>query len=148
MAKVNKAVENVQSWTKQMLGNEQGRKIVGEQMERIWSAEDKLIGELHDYMEGWCERRHAAAMSAADYAHKMANGADQAEISEAWSELSSNTMKRFSEDAQAQMALMQKMAAAMMPGIGGVGFPKLAAFEQSEKNADTTNSEKEAPSTK
>ncbi|NOX94858.1 MAG: hypothetical protein GXP04_07100 [Alphaproteobacteria bacterium] len=63
MTKTKTVAENVQSWTKQMVGNEQGHKLVGEQMATAWSAEDKFVGELHDYMERWCGRRHEAAQA-------------------------------------------------------------------------------------
>ncbi len=120
--------KGIESWAKQALANEQGRKVIGEQMKRIWGSEDKLVGDIHDYMEGWCERRHAAAKAAMEYANLMANGAEQEEISKAWSKLSSNSMKRFSEDTQAQLGLMQKMAVAMMPGMGEGRLPMFSPF--------------------
>jgi len=147
MTKTKKAAENVQSWTKQMAGNEQGHKLVGEQMATAWSAEDKFVGELHDYMERWCGRRHEAAQATIDYAHKLANGADQSEITKAWSGLTSATMKRLTEDAQEQFKLAQKMTTAMMTGFQGGGgslLPMMTTFGQQEQatNASDDYSEK------
>lgn len=122
MAEAKTLVENYQSLSEQIIGNQQVQKNLGEQLQKAWSAEDKFIDELHDYMEAWCDRRHEAAAAAMDYAQKLTNGAEGEDIQKAWSDLSSATMKRLSEDTQAHFALMQKMATAFSPLMGPLPF--------------------------
>ena len=103
------------NFSKQIMDNAQGRKMFGEQTERFWRAENDMVSEIEGYLSGWCERRHEAARVAMDFGHMLTNNADQSEVMEAWSALSTKAMKRLSEDAEAQMLLFQNMAAKMMP---------------------------------
>lgn len=144
MTEAKTVAEDVQSWTKKIVGNEQGRTLVGEQMERAWTAEDKFVGEIHDYMEGWCERRHEAAQAAIDYAHKLANGADQSEIAKGWSELASATMKRFSDDAQAHFGFIQKMTSALSPGLDASALTAFGNLGKPNSESTTISDDKKS----
>ncbi len=137
MSETNAAAENFQKWTKQILGDKQGRQALGEQTERFWSTEDEFVDDVHDYVEGWCERRHAAAKAAIEFGHLMANGGDQGDVVKAWSNLSVSAMKRFAEDAQGQFSLVQKMALKMAPNGAALAFPMVVAEE--EKAAKSTS---------
>ena len=113
--------------SKQIMDNAQGRKMLGEQMERFWRTENNMVSELQDYLNGWCERRHDAAGAAMDFGHTLTNSADQSDVMEAWNTLSSKAMKRFSEDAEAQMLLFQNMAAMLTPGAFSFSAPTKSA---------------------
>ena len=91
--------EAAQKFQKQFFGDGAGRKMLGEQMERFWRTEDEMVSDVREYVDNWCERRHDAARSAIDFAAMMTDGADQSQIVEAWSAMSSDAVKRFSEDA-------------------------------------------------
>ena len=127
MSETSNAAETIEHWTKRIVQNEQGRKILGEQTERFWKAEDSFVDDLHDYFENWCERRHDAAQSAIEFGKLMEDGVDNADVMKAWTDLWSNAFQRFGEDAQAQVALYQKFISKAGANSFGFAFPVNAA---------------------
>ena len=125
--------EAAQKFQKQFFGDGAGRKMLGEQMERFWRTEDEMVSDVREFVDNWCERRHDAARSAIDFAAMMTDGADQSQIVEAWSAMSSDAVKRFSEDAQAQMELFQKMAFKAVPSSFSLFLPGLPGSAASEE---------------
>ncbi len=118
--------KTMEQWTNRMMNNEQGRQFIGEQTERFWKSEDAFVEDMQDFFEGWCERRHDAAKTAIDFGKLMENGVDNTEVMEAWSELCSKAMQRFSDDVQAQSELMQKFWSKTAPGSLFVMFPMMS----------------------
>ncbi len=123
-----KSFENMtEKLSKQVMNNAQGREMLGRQTERFWRAENDMVSEIEDYLNGWCKRRHDAAKAAMNFGHLLTNSADQTEVIEAWGDLSSRAMTRLSEDAEAQMTLLQNMAFKLMPHTLAFSAPDKAA---------------------
>lgn len=129
MSNTETIADSMQNWAQKVADTSQTRKILGEQTERVWRAEDEIMSGMHDYFESWFDRRHEAAQAAMDFGKMLSHGADQAELAKAWSTLSANAMKRFADDAQAQMAFLQKMAATVTSN-GTLGMPMMMAAKQ------------------
>lgn len=127
MSQTEEFVNMTGNLSKQIMDNAQGRKMLGEQTERFWRTENDMVSEFQDYVNGWCERRHEAARAAMDFGHVLTNSGDQSDVMEAWNTLSSKAMKRFSEDAEAQMLFFQNMAAKLTPGAFSFSAPAKSA---------------------
>ena len=143
MSQAESFVDTTQNLSKMLVDNLQNRKMIGEQTERLWRAEEEMIGSVEDYFAGWCERRRDAAQAGVEFGNLLANGADQSAVMEAWRALSSDAMKRFSEDAKAQFGLFQKFAASFTPVSVSVGGDIVSAEPAEKKAASTKASEAE-----
>lgn len=140
MSNTETMADSMQSWAQKVADTSQTRRFLGEQTERVWRAEDEIISGMHDYFEAWCDRRHEAAQAAMGFGKMLSDGADQAELAKAWSNLSANAMKRFAEDAQAQMAFLQKMAATVTSN-GTLTMPMMMSAKFVEGGQKTLNGE-------
>ncbi len=115
--------ETIEHWAKRVMENDQSRKLIGEQTERFWKAEDSLVSDFHEYLDGWFKRRHDAARSAIEFGQLMGEQAEGAVLIKAWTELWSKAMQRFNEDAQAQAEFIRKLAANAAPNEFAMEFP-------------------------
>ena len=92
---------------------------VGARTEAFWSAQAEAAEHVRKFVDGWWERRHDAAASAAECCAKLfSNGADPSASADAWSAWARETLERLSEDAKAQTALAGTLAADAVRALG------------------------------
>ncbi|MCR9147866.1 MAG: hypothetical protein NXH74_11795 [Rhodobacteraceae bacterium] len=70
-------------------------------VEQFWQAQDSLLQEAETFSEAWFQRRHEAAQSARDIAHKMNGDAtDPSRVMDGIMEWQRHSFERMAEDMQ------------------------------------------------